>query len=155
MLGSKLHCANIITHVILSHANITWVKTATYYMGKIGIVYMGNIDGSENNTRSVWTEQERFYDHANAGRSGNLRQQGESAGHQSQRINRTNSTNSGDVSIRETPLGGTVSQLIDDFRDQVASKQALIQQTQEEIHYLQSRIDQFEDLKKSLSQKPE
>jgi hypothetical protein len=130
-------------------------KTSTYYMGKMGIVDMGNIDGSENESRSIWTEEEGLHDHANAGGSGNTRQQSENTRHQSQRTNRAYSSDKLNVSLRETPAGGTVCQLINDYRDQVASKQALIEQTQGEIDYLRSRIEQFEELKSSLEQSSE
>jgi hypothetical protein len=121
-------------------------------MGKIGIVYMGNIDGSENNSRSVWTEQEGLYSFANTGRSGNTGQQGESTRNQSQRADRAYSADSLNVSIGKTYPGGTVGQLIHDYRSQVASKQSLIEQTQNEIDYLQSRIEQFEELAQDLEQ---
>lgn len=124
-------------------------------MGKIGIVYMGNLDGSENNTRSIWTEQERFYDYANARGGRDTGQQSESTRNQSQRVNRAHSTNSLTVSVGKTLTGGTVGQLIGDYRDQVASKQSLIQQTQDEIDYLQSRIEQFEELVKTLEEPTE
>jgi uncharacterized coiled-coil protein SlyX len=121
-------------------------------MGKIGIVYMGNIDGSENNTRSVWTEQERLHSFANTRGGGNTGQQGQSTRYQSERTNRAHSADSLDVPIGKTNLGGTVSQLIRDYRGQVASKQSLIEQTQDEIDYLQSRIQQFEELAENLEQ---
>ncbi|MEH2071622.1 MAG: hypothetical protein V7K47_26290 [Nostoc sp.] len=116
---------------------------------------MGNIDGSENNTRLVWTEQERFHSFANARRSGDTGRQGESSRNQSQRVNRAYSTDSFDVPVGETYLGGTVSQLIQDYRSQVASKQSLIEQTQDEIDYLQSRIQQFEELAENLQNSTE
>lgn len=116
---------------------------------------MGNINGSENNARSVWAEQERLHSFANARRGGNTGQQGESTRNQSQRTDRTNSTDSLNVSIGKTHLGGTVSQLIRDYRSQVASKQSLIQQTQDEIDYLQSRINQFEELVENLEKPTE
>jgi uncharacterized coiled-coil protein SlyX len=124
-------------------------------MGKIGIVYMGNIDGSENNTRLVWSEQERFHSLANARRGRNSGQQSESTRNQSQRVDRAYSTDSFNVPIGETHLGGTVSQLIQDYRSQVASKQSLIEQTQNEIDYLQSRIEQFEELVENLEKPTE
>lgn len=124
-------------------------------MGKIGIVYMGNIDGSENNARSVWAEQERLHSFANAGRSGNIGLQSESTRNQPQRTDRAHSTDSLDVPIGKTYLGGTVSQLICDYRSQVASKQSLIQQTQDKIDYLQSRINQFEELVENLEKPTE
>lgn len=111
---------------------------------------MGNIDGSENNTRSVWTEQERFHSFANPRRGRDTGQQSESTRNQPQRVNRTHSADSLNVPIGETHLGGTVSQLIEDYRSQVASKQSLIEQTQDEIDYLQSRIQQFEELAENL-----
>lgn len=154
-VGERFCVAFVITHAILSYANITWVKTATYYMGKIGIVYMGNIDGSENNARSVWAEQERLHSFANARRGGNTGQQGESTRNQSQRTDRAHSADSFNVPIGKTYPGGTVSQLIADYRSQVASKQSLIQQTQEEIDYLQSRIQQFEELAETLEEPTE
>nr|WP_228674532.1 hypothetical protein [Nostoc sphaeroides] len=116
---------------------------------------MGNIDGSENNTRLVWSEQERLHSFANAGRGRNPGQQSESTRNQSQRVNRAYSADSLNVPIGETNLGGTVSQLIQDYRSQVASKQSLIEQTQNEINYLQSRIEQFEELVGNLEKPTE
>jgi TolA-binding protein len=124
-------------------------------MGKIGIVYMGNIDGSENNTPSVRTEQEGLYFYANHRRSRDSRHQSKSIRNQSQRTNRAHSPDSLNVSVGKTHPGGTVSQLIRDYRDQVASKQSLIQQTQDEINYLQSRIEQFEELVENLEESTE
>ncbi|MEH2119012.1 hypothetical protein [Nostoc sp.] len=116
---------------------------------------MGNIDGSESNASAVWTEQERLYRYANLRERRNTGQQGESFGNQSQRTHRAYRTDSLNVSVGKTAAGGTVSQLIHDYRDQVASKQSLIQQTQEEIDYLQSRICQFEELVESLEEPTE
>ncbi|MEH1781741.1 MAG: hypothetical protein V7L26_22045 [Nostoc sp.] len=116
---------------------------------------MGNINGSENNTRIVWTKQERFHGLANARRGTDTGQQSEITRNQSQRVNRADSADSPNVPTGKTYLGGTVSQLIRDYRSQVASKQSLIEQTQEEIDYLQSRIQQFEELAENLEKTTE
>lgn len=130
-------------------------KAARHYMGKIGVVYMGNIDGAENNTRCTWPEKERLHRLFNSRRSGDTRCQSKLIGNQSQRTNRANSAQPLVLDTGKTIPGGMLRQLISDYRDQVARKQALIEQTENEIDFLQSRIAQFEELAEELEEPTE
>lgn len=104
---------------------------------------MGRINGKTDNTRS---EEERLYSdsHSRGCRDAGL--QGADSRDKPERINRTYGAESNFFRSGGTAAGGILSQLIDEYRDQVAAKKL-------ELDRLEARINQFEALLEELQQR--
>lgn len=106
---------------------------------------MGNIDGSKKNQDGGSRSEEKGrYRNIDSGGSRDVGHQGAEVGYQSQRADRTDGEEPGFVGARETVAGGMVSQLIDEFRDQVAARKNDIERFESEVQHLESKIKQLE-----------
>ncbi len=130
-----------------------------YSMGKMGIVYMGNIDGKQEDQDSgSWSEEERLYRVFNSRERGNVRDESESIRNQPKRAYRENSQESAFVQSRSAVAGGMLGQLIqmiDDYRNQVATRKEDIKRFENEVTHLESKIEQFRLLVEDLKNRTE
>jgi len=128
-------------------------------MGKIGIVYMGNIDASQKSQNSdSRTEEEGLYPHSDSRGSGNARRQSSGTGDQQKRTNRANSSEPSFLGTRTTVTGEILTQLISVYRDQLVAKEEELQRLQHlqnEILSIRSRIQECEALQNELEVKIE
>lgn len=97
---------------------------------------MGTIDGKTDNTRS---EEEGCDRYTYSRRSRDARFQSAEFGNKQERIDRAYGTESNFLRPSTATTGGILSQLIDEFRDQVAVKKS-------EIEYLEAKIHQFQEI---------
>jgi hypothetical protein len=112
---------------------------------------MGNTpNGSKDKNCGSWTEEEGRNSNSDSRRGGNTRCQGESTGYQSERINRTNSSEFNFTKPRRTIAGGMLCHFIDDYREQVALKKAERERLDSDILRLEARISELELLQSEL-----
>jgi hypothetical protein len=106
---------------------------------------MGTIDGKKGITRS---EEKGCDSYPDTGGGTNVGLQSAIAGDKSERIDRADGAESNFFSARRSATGGILSQLIEEYRDQVAVKR-------QEIDRLEARISEFEGLQNELQQRIE
>lgn len=126
-------------------------KLINYCMGKIMVVYMGNIDGTENQSGSTRHEEKRLHGFIDPRRSGNARYNGSVDEHQPERIDRKDRSQTNfNNKPGSSPDGGVVAQLIDEYRDQVELKKSTIKSLEIEIEGLDSRIQQLQLIQQQI-----
>jgi hypothetical protein len=126
-------------------------KQGNYYMGKMVVVYMGNVDGTKNQSCRTWHEEKGLYGIPDPRRGGNARQHGRVDGDKSERANRESRQEASFNDKRGSQFdGGIVSQLISEYRDQVAVKKTTIRNLELEIQDLESRVHQLETVQEQL-----
>lgn len=106
---------------------------------------MGTIDGKKSIARS---EEEGCDSHAYSRRGGHAGLQSQTTRNKPQRTDRADSEESNFFGTGRAATGGILSQLISEYRDQVAIKK-------QEIDRLEGRIDEFEALLDELQQRAE
>ena len=127
-------------------------ETSNVNTGKIEVVHMGNENnGTKSQDCYSWDEKERCDSNTYAGRRRTAGYQSKSIGSQSQRAYRTHSQGASYLRFGSETDGGVVNDLINEYRDQVAIKQASIKTLELEISQIESRIQQFEVIQVQLS----
>lgn len=113
---------------------------------------MGNKDGTKNKDSCPRDEEKRRNSNSYSRRSRTTRFKSPNIRYQSKRANRTDCTGASNISFRDRANGGVVDQLIDEYRDQVDLKKCAIRKLEVEIEQLESRINDFEQIRISLNQ---
>lgn len=114
------------------------------------------ITNAETNPRG--TEEKRDV-YADTGRDEDVGGESQTSRHQQKRVNRANRSKQSLFRSTETITGGMLTQLIEDYRAQLASKkneiqflQTLIQNSENEALRLEARIQEFESLQEELEE---
>ncbi len=106
---------------------------------------MGRINGKKNNT---WSKKERRYCHSYSRGCRNVGFKSAELGYKPERIDRADSSESDFFKPGTSITGGILSQLIQEYGDQVATKK-------HEIEWLELRINQFKRILEELDQRTE
>jgi chromosome segregation ATPase len=111
--------------------------------------------GTTNEKADARTEEEKLELNIVPRRSGIARSEGENAGNQQERDHRANSTRSSIFSPGTAVTGGMLDHLIDEYRDQMATKESELERLKDEIKRLAARIKEFEALRQELKKQSE
>lgn len=137
-------------------------KVSKHYMGKMGVVYMGNVNGEKNKGSCTRTEEEGLHSNSDPRGSRDARCQSQFTRSEPQRIHREDCQESNFFSTGAADVGGMFDQLIGDYRDQLAAKQEEKRRTEEEtrrleqeINHIESRLQEVELFRKQLKKESE
>lgn len=120
------------------------------YTGKIGIVYMGNIDVEEDKARSSRSKEKRLYSDVDSRGSGDAGSKSNLIGNKQERTYRTNSKKSIVIGSGSTDDGGAIADLVNEYRHQLAQRRNERYLIDQEIQRLEDKILEFEALQVDL-----
>lgn len=106
--------------------------------------------GIKNEKVLTRSTQEKCNAHSDPGRSRSVGRESEINGMQQKRNDRKNCSRPDFFGFGQTITGGMLRQLIEEYKDQLATKKDAINRLSSEIERLKVRIEEFESLEEQL-----